>query len=234
MGIFHFKHFSIIQEEASMKVGTDAMILGSLIPKGKYINALDIGTGTGVLALMIAQKNPKLSITAIDIDAVNVKLASKNFKNSLWSKNLTVKKENFFFFKSNQMFDLIFSNPPFYLTDLGSSSSRKLSSKHLSSDFLHIFFKQSASMLSNNGVFWLILPYNNFNEWTLEARNHGLKICSLIHIYGRESNCNRIVVEFKKKFTKKVKESNLIIRDEKGDYSEEYKILTKEFHGVNL
>ena len=234
MGIFHFKHFSIIQEGASMKVGTDAMILGSLIPKGKYINALDVGTGTGVLALMIAQKNPKLSITAIDIDAVNVALASKNFKNSLWSKNLTVKKENFFFFKTNQMFDLIFSNPPFYLTDLGSSSSRKLSSKHLSLDFLDIFFKQSASMLSNNGVFWLILPYNNFNEWTLEARNHGLKICSLIHIYGRESNCNRIVVEFKKKFTKKVKESNLIIRDEKGGYSEEYKILTKEFHGVNL
>ena len=99
MGIFHFKHFSIIQEGASMKVGTDAMILGSLIPKGKYIKALDVGTGTGVLALMIAQKNPKLSITAIDIDAVNVALASKNFKNSLWSKNLTVKKENFFFFK---------------------------------------------------------------------------------------------------------------------------------------
>ena len=234
MGIFHFKHFSIIQEGASMKVGTDAMILGSLIPKGKYIKALDVGTGTGVLALMIAQKNPKLSITAIDIDAVNVKLASKNFKNSLWSKNLTVKKENFFFFKTKHMFDLIFSNPPFYLTDLGSSSSRKLSSKHLSSDFLDIFFKQSASILSNNGVFWLILPYNNFNEWTLVARNHGLKICTLIHIYGRESNCNRIVVEFKKKFTKKVKESNLIIRDKNGDYSEEYKILTKEFHGVNL
>lgn len=234
MGVFHFKHFSIIQEGASMKVGTDAMILGSLIPKGKYINALDVGTGTGVLALMIAQKNPKLSITAIDIDAVNVALASKNFKNSLWSKNLTVKKENFFFFKSNQMFDLIFSNPPFYLTDLGSSSSRKLSSKHLSSDFLDIFFKQAASMLSNNGVFWLILPYNNFNEWTLVARNYGLIICSLIHVYGRESNCNRIVVEFKKKFTKKVKESNLIIRDQKGAYSEEYKILTKEFHGVNL
>ena len=79
MGIFHFKQFSINQEGASMKVGTDAMILGSLIPEGKYVNALDVGTGTGVLALMIAQKNPKLSITAIDIDADNVALANQNF-----------------------------------------------------------------------------------------------------------------------------------------------------------
>ncbi|MDG1841445.1 MAG: methyltransferase [Crocinitomicaceae bacterium] len=234
MVFFHFKHFSINQEGASMKVGTDAMILGSLIPEGKYVNALDIGTGTGVLALMTVQKNPKISITAIDIDAANVSLANENFKNSLWNKNLTVKKENFFFFKTNQIFDLIFSNPPFYLTDLGSSSSRKLSSKHLSSDFLDVFFEKSASMLSNNGVFWLILPYKDFDEWTLVARSHGLKICSLIYIYGKESNCNRIVVEFKKNTPKKVKESSLIIRDKKGGYSEEYKILTKEFHGVNL
>ena len=234
MGFFHFKHFSINQEGASMKVGTDAMILGSLIPEGKYVNALDIGTGTGVLALMTVQKNPKLSITAIDIDAANVALANENFKNSLWNKNLTVKKENFFFFKTNQIFDLIFSNPPFYLTDLGSSYSRKLTSKHLCSDFLDVFFEKSASMLSNNGVFWLILPYKGFDEWTLVARSHGLKICSLIYIYGKESNCNRIVVEFKKNTTKKVKESSLIIRDKKGGYSEEYKILTKEFHGVNL
>ena len=234
MGIFQFKHLTINQEGASMKVGTDAMILGSLIPEGKYVNALDVGTGTGVLALMIAQKNPKLSITAIDIDADNVALANQNFKNSLWSKNLAAKKENFFFFKSNQTFDLIFSNPPFYLTDLGSSSSRKLSSKHLSSDFLNVFFKKSASILSSNGVFWLILPYKDIEEWEIVAKSHGLKICSLIYIYGKESNCNRIVVEFKKKSTRKVKESSLIIRDENGRYSEEYKVLTKHFHGVNL
>ena len=217
-----------------MKVGTDAMILGSLIPEGKYVNALDVGTGTGVLALMTAQKNPKLSITAIDIDAANVALASENFKNSLWSKNLTVKKENFFFFKTNQMFDLIFSNPPFYLTDLGTSSSRKLSSKHLSSDFLDGFFKKSTSMLSNKGVFWLILPSIYFDEWISVARGYGLEICSLVNVYGKESSCNRIVVELKKNKTKKGKESSLIIRDKTGGYTDQYKMLTKEFHGVSL
>ena len=112
MSTFYFKEFKINQKDASMKVGTDAMVLGALIDSKQKQKGLDIGTGTGVLSLMVAQKNKYLAIDAIDIDKDNISIAKENFENSKFENTFETINKDFLNFKSSIKYDLIFSNPP--------------------------------------------------------------------------------------------------------------------------
>ena len=231
MSVFRFKHFSIQQAESAMKVGTDAMILGALIQAENCKNALDIGSGTGVLSLMIAQGNSDLKIDAVEIDDRAALECERNFQNSNWSDRLNVIHGDFLSYKTSMRYDLIFSNPPFYQSSLVNQDERKGRARHEQSMSIPAFLENVNNLLAEKGFFWLIVPFDDVDSWQNIAEKNRLYLNEMISVYGkRNDNPKRAILKFGGKLMKPLK-SSLVIRELNGRYSAEYIELTKEFHG---
>lgn len=231
MSVFRFKHFVIQQSRSAMKVGTDAMILGALIDVEGHTNALDVGTGTGVLSLMIAQRNSVLNCTGIDLDEESIEEARINFSESIWSDRLSVISGDFLEANFEQEFDLIISNPPFYTSTLENDNARKAQARHVSSLPIDQFVSKVNQLLTQKGKFWIIVPFDDVEKWKSEAFKNGLSVEQLIKISGKEHQPpNRIVISFSKLKSENTIES-LTIRNQTGEYSKAYRELTKEYHG---
>ncbi len=233
MSLFQFKEFTIIQEVSAMRVGTDAMILGALIESNSKQNCLDIGAGTGVLSLMVAQRNLEIKIQAIEIDSRSAEEAKLNFNNSPWSNRLSLVHSDFRTFYSDNNFDLIISNPPYFENGILNESIRKANSRHEDSLPLIELFQKVESILTSNGHFWLILPYNTASKWESKAKEFNLFCAQKIVIFGKPTLPKRIVFCFTKIGVECI-QSSLVIRNNDNSYSEEYKKLTIEFHGIKL
>ena len=217
-----------------MKVGSDAMILGALTEVESQLNILDIGTGTGVLSLMLMQKSENSIITAIDIDEQNVQIAKNNFISSNWSSQMNSFHVDLFQYKADVKHDLIISNPPFFLDSLSSSDERNSNSKHFKRSDLSLFFKLCFSWITKSGNLWMITSVDYEGEWLKNAKMNGFNLKKKWNIYGKPGIHNRSVMNFSKTEVKHTIENNLIVRDENGVYTEAYKVLTKDFHGVNI
>ena len=233
MSIFRFKEFSIIQNRSSMKVGTDAMILGSLIDVNLKGKCLEIGTGTGVISLMLLQRSPELFITAIDIDSESTEEAIQNFSNSPWSSRVQAENCDFLNYTSDLKFDIIVTNPPYFENGLLNNSKRKAVSRHEESLPLINLFESSSMLLSEKGNFWLILPFENALKWKNKSKDFNLFCRFEITIFGKPNLPKRTVFCFTKEEVE-YNHKNLIIRNNDNLYMDEYKELTLDFHGVNL
>jgi len=233
MSTFYFKEFKINQKDASMKVGTDAMVLGALIDSKQKQKGLDIGTGTGVLSLMVAQKNKYLAIDAIDIDKDNISIAKENFENSKFENTFETINKDFLNFKSSIKYDLIFSNPPYFENGLLNEEERKSKSRHEQSLPLIQLFDKTVQLLADNGDFWVILPSSNSDKWISYAQSIKLYLHELYLIEGKEGFLSRVVCKFNLSLGD-ISQKTLSIRDSKNNYTEEYKALTLDFHGVRL
>ena len=231
--IFSFKQFQVEQEGASFKIGTDAMILGSLITFNKAKSALDIGSGTGVLSLMVAQKHPDLFIDAIDIDDVNCHLMEVNFSKSPFAYRLRVIKHDFITFHFQRKYDLIFTNPPYFLGSLENNELRQASSRHITVSTMRDFVKKFSVCLEIGGLVYIILPAENFSQWENVFKENQMFLNEQIEIEGKPSQLIRIIAVFSTE-SKELTQDKLIIRNEKGLYSNEYIDLTKEFHAHEL
>lgn len=231
--IFQFKHFSISQSNSALKVGTDAMVLGALIESWTEKTALDIGTGTGVLALMLAQKNTTLTIDAIEIDSASCVDANYNFENSKWKERLSLIEGDFLahtFFKD---YDLIVSNPPFYVDGLISQDERNNKAKHSNDLNFDSLFKRVHELLSENGVFWLIYPFETHSFVESIASEIGLFPSQLIEIQGKPNRPTRMIACYKK-VASNVKNEVFLIRNEEGMYTPTYIQATCEFHSKKI
>lgn len=233
MSTFYFKEFKINQKDASMKVGTDAMVLGALIDSKQKKTGLDIGTGTGVLSLMVAQKNEHLAIHAIDIDRYNISLAKDNFENSKFENTFEAINEDFLNFKSSIKYDLIYSNPPYFENGLLNEEERKSNSRHEQSLPLIQLFDKTVQLLDDNGDFWVVLPSSNSDKWISYAQSIKLYLHELYLIEGKEGMLSRVVCKFNLSLGD-ISQKTLSIRDSNNNYTKEYKALTKDFHGVRL
>jgi tRNA1Val (adenine37-N6)-methyltransferase len=233
MSKFHFKEFSIVQDVSAMKVGTDAMVLGALIDSCGKERCLDIGTGTGVISLMIAQRNPKIQIEAIEIDFDSAKEAKINFQNSDWSEQLNVIHVDFKEFNSEQQYDLIVSNPPYFENGILNESTRKANTRHEESLPLTDLFQKVAALLTLKGHFWLILPYETSSKWKKSAKELNLYCEQEITVFGKPNVPKRTVFCFSRTGVE-CTPSFLVIRNEDNMYTEQYKQLTIDFHGVVL
>jgi tRNA1Val (adenine37-N6)-methyltransferase len=229
MSIFKFKHFEVNQSNSAMKIGTDSMVFGSLIDVEGKSNALDIGTGTGVLSLMTAQRNPSLKITAIEIEADAFDEAKINFDNSSFKPQLTAFHVDFLNFSPDSKFDLIFSNPPYFENASKSSSQQKNLARHDDSLPLNVLFEKVAVQLTENGLFWVILPNLTFDTYSEFASKIGLHLFKQIEIFGKENQLVRKIGAFSK-INKSLDHSRLIIRKNDGNYTDEYKELTIDYH----
>lgn len=141
-----------------MPVTTDACLFGALIQAANPFRILDIGTGTGLLAMMMAQKYPGSEISAIELDRVTALCAAENFQNSPWSDRLTAIEGDFSRYSFSGKFDLVISNPPFFQNQLLSGDSRKRQARHLTTLDFDSLLQKSNDLLNPSGTLWLLIP----------------------------------------------------------------------------
>lgn len=231
--MFQFKHFSVQQDNSALKVGTDAMLLGACVASENASSCLDIGAGTGVISLMLAQKNPTLEILAIEIDAASAIDCRANFSNSNWSKQLTCVEADFLSWSAEHQFDLIVSNPPFYQNSLLSNHVLTAQSKHAVFLPFEQLFENVTRLLAEYGVFWLIVPFQDLEFVCELGKNNQLSCTQQITIEGKPGKQVRVILAFQK-HGQQLSKQTICIRTENGNYTSQYIELTKEFHFKNL
>lgn len=210
------------------------MILGALIDARNGTNALDVGAGTGVLSLMVVQRNPTIVIDAIEIHEAAAKECLFNVQQSAWPRSVNVHHTDIFYFKSDKKYDVIFSNPPFYMDGLKSGLVEIDKAKHMSRQGFIEFIHASVSMLAENGVFTIIIPGNQRDFLLESARLIGLFPRRIVFIHANEQKLNkRVVIDFVQS-NSDLSTSELTIRNLDGSYHSSYIELTKDFHFVDV
>jgi tRNA1Val (adenine37-N6)-methyltransferase len=231
---FQFKQFIIQQEHCAMKVTTDACLFGSLIPtfsKGEGVkNVLDIGTGTGLLSLMLAQKNNDCLIDAIEIDEQAATQAASNFQQSNWSERLKIFNFSAQQFQSNKKYDFIISNPPFFDNDLKSPDAKRNAALHSSELTLEELLNVIQHHLSDNGFFAILLPYHRSEYFeNLAIKNDFFLQEQVLVKQTPKHNYFRSMLLFSKQKTS-IQTKEIIIKNESNEYSNEFIELLKDYY----
>ncbi len=234
MSVFRFKKFDVKQANNPLKVGTDAMLLGAFIDATDKKLGLDLGTGTGVLSLMVAQKNTEIQIDAIEINSLASDECSFNFEQSIWSNRLNCCEENYLNLDFQKRYELIFSNPPYHLESIIGEDLDYNRAKHSDRNELSELFRLVNRILSDDGDFWLILPFQLQTYIQKIASENQLYCKQLIQIHAKENKPNsRTIFQFQKKESN-LSVSDFYIRNADNSYTEAYIQLTKAFHFVEL
>ncbi len=172
-GIFIFKQFSIDQSDAPFKVGTDGVLLGALCPNTGIKKALDIGTGTGLIALMLAQRT-NATIDAVEFNPIAAQIAQKNFEQSKWSNRLSVQHTNIQEFKRDLKYDLIVSNPPYFEDSIKSQNINSSAARHTDTLGIDELLYHSLRLLNNSGKLCIIYPTDQAIRCIEHAKSLGL------------------------------------------------------------
>ncbi|MEN2283306.1 methyltransferase [Algoriphagus sp. SE2] len=172
---FQFQQFRINQDGCAMKISTDAVLLGGLAGGKNPQNILDIGTGTGVIALMLAQRFTESQIDAVELDELAAKRAKNNFSESPFSYRLMIWEGAFQSFEPNKKFDLIVSNPPYFQDHLKSKDEQRNKALHTDALSFADLVSKVSKLLNAKGDFWVILPSRQMMEL--------IEICSKIGLF---------------------------------------------------
>lgn len=236
---FHCKTFSLNHTKSSMKIGTDSILLSSLTPNFTPQNILDIGTGCGIIALCMAQKYTNATILAIDIDHNSILEANENFKNSKYSDRINAQEINIKDFVQNNTFeyDLIVSNPPFFISSLESPKERRNKARHNVSLCYEDLILSAKRILCSNGMFSLILPYMESIIFENIAIQEGFQTIYRAKIFSSPNKeCERVVLHLKtkeynsqKSLFNTIVEKEIFLRDLNNNLTPEYNKLVKEF-----
>ena len=229
---FQFKQFKIIQEKSAMKVGTDGILLGAWTNVENTNTILDVGTGTGLIALMLAQRT-KAKITGIEIEKYAAEEATENARNSSWENRIAIENIPFqeFVTSSKEKFDLIVSNPPFFANSLKSDNKNRTVARHNNLLPFSGLIKGAVKLLNENGRFSIILPVIPAEEFIELAKNEGLNLVRLTKVKPRASkNANRFLMEFTKGDSTLINEYLTIYNEDDSNYSELFKQLTCDFY----
>ena len=243
---FRFKQFTVWHDRCAMKVGTDGVLLGAWAPANPFTpnpltRILDIGTGSGLIALMLAQRFPEASIDAIDIDEAAVEQARENFAGSPWTDRLHAFHarlqdwQNHPLQITNYKYDLIVSNPPYFQNSLKNPDKGRQTARHTDTLSYAELLRHSARLLTEKGLLALVLPAE------VEQEVHGLaaaELLSLTHltrVYSKESKpARRVLLEFEKSTSRdtdiSMTEDSLVLENEIGGRSAAYQELTKDFY----
>jgi tRNA1Val (adenine37-N6)-methyltransferase len=215
-----------------MKVNTDGVLLGALVTAKDPQTILDIGTGTGVIALMLAQRFPAAVLDAVEIDNNAAQTAKHNFHNSPFSNRCICYPQSFeqyFADHPDKKYDLIISNPPFFINSLKSAEKSKQVARHTSLDFFNELFIHSKRTLTPNGRVSLILPIETADAVKAKATVHGMFIQEEISIASFfDSLPHRVVISFGKDKSD-LYSNSVVIYSRPAVYTDQYALLLKEF-----
>lgn len=230
---FKFRQFSINQSGNVFRVGTDGVLLGAWADTAGASTVLDIGTGTGLLALMMAQRIPDGFITAIEPDEESYRCATSNIQSSGWSSRIEVINNSLkdFAHDSRGQFDLIISNPPYFSESLKNPDAQKAGFRHSNSLPHEEIISFARKELCDNGRLSLILPYAEGNVFIAGAAIAGLYCTRMTKVRSLQgSPVKRLLLEFSRKNHSPVVKILTTGHPDHGGYTMEYKELTKDFY----
>ena len=231
MSSFRFKQFTIHQEKAQMKVGTDSIILGSALNiKSKYKRILDVGTGTGLLSLMIAQRSSNPNITAVEIDSNVYRQAKINIDKCKWRNKINLINADAKQLDLDNKYDLIICNPPYFSKSKQSIIRSKNTARHqielTFKDLLNIWDKIG----NDDSDLACITPIIESKKLCKMIKNRGNYLAYCLEVRSKpNSSPKRAVMLFSKKKIETVK-SEICIHDNEGSYSKAYINMTKDFY----
>ena len=231
--IFKFKEFTVNQDQCAMKIGTDAVLLGAWVNlKDTIFNALDVGAGTGVIALQLAQRSNAQEIDALEVNDKAYQQCVENFENSQWNDRLFCYHASFqeFTEEMDDKYDIIISNPPFYEQNSTTINARNQArfTQHLSFEDLLYGVDQ---LLDDAGVFACVIPFQEQSKFIQLAKENNLFLHRICLVKGQASSpYKRCLMEFKKHKPKQLQEEELIIELSRHNYTQQYIDLTKDFY----
>jgi tRNA1Val (adenine37-N6)-methyltransferase len=228
---FQFKQFSVDHNLCSMKVGVDGALLGAWANINECDNILDVGTGSGLIALMMAQRNQSANIEAIEIEGNAFQQAQINFQNSPWSARLHLHFGDFKNWNTQQKFDLIISNPPYFTASLKSEKEGRNLARHDDSLPLFELLNKAKLLLSNTGRICLVYPFDGLKSIEEQTKTCALYIKSITLVKPIISKPpKRILVEITRNTNFEVTMNELSIQANANEFTAEYIHLTQDFY----
>lgn len=231
--VFQFKQFSIHQSASAMKVGTDGVLIGAWAESDNVAEILDIGSGTGLISLMLSQRFPKASITGVELDTDAHRESIENVSRSSWKERVQMVNDSIqdFAVNSTKSFGLIVSNPPFYKTQLRPPNERRSVARHNDTLPFGELLSSVKKMLADDGRFCVILPAESQGEIETLCTKMDLsfaKKCTVLPTPDKPAK--RILYSISKQKNQTVCETIVIESNGRHHYSAEYKKLTKDFY----
>lgn len=234
---FKFKQFEVQQGMAAMKVCTDSCLFGALLPilQLRELQVLDIGTGTGLLSLMYAQKAPNARIDAVELDESAFKQAKENFEASPWKDRLQAIQGDFRQYQKNEKnamkkYDLIFSNPPFFEGDLKSADNQRNKAFHSTDLGFPELVESTEALLGTEGVFAVLIPFARRGKMAEIARDYGLyPYMEYVVAHTALHDYFRVIQLFSRRQVE-TKVEEILIRDPKQQYSLKFSELLSPFY----
>lgn len=229
---FSFKQFTVYHDQCAMKVGIDGVLLGAWAEVGSAKRILDIGAGTGLIALMLAQRSDS-DVVAIDIDNHAVLQARENVLNSPWPDRIEVHETSLQNFAASPslLFDLIVSNPPYFVNSLKTPSKSRTAARHADMLTHEELIENAIKLLRPQGRLCIILPVNEGMQCVKYAQARGLYYSKQVMVYPKpDVAAKRVLLEFSLQKTDTVISELTIENGERNHYSSEFSELAKDFY----
>lgn len=227
---FQFKQFTIYHDQCGMKVTTDACLFGALMGKKNTTFVLDIGTGTGLLALMLAQRFPDMIIDALEIDQHAFQQALGNVQASPWKDRISISHQAVQSFRPEKQYDLIISNPPFFPDHLKSSDTQKNKALHTDTLPFTDLLKAIKRLLKPTGIFQVMLPPTQYQDFKKMAEHLDLRPFHEIRVFNKPNKpLFRVVAEMAFQ-SGSVSCLELFIADEQNRYTQSFKDLLQDYY----
>nr|WP_315170858.1 methyltransferase [uncultured Flavobacterium sp.] len=234
MSKFQFKSFFVEQDRCAMKIGTDGVLLGAWAPIDNHpFSILDIGTGTGIIALMLAQRSAAQQIDALEIDEAAYEQATDNFENSPWNDRLFCFHAGLdeFIEEPEDEYDLIVSNPPFYSEDYKTENESRDLARFQDAMPFEQLLEAADLLLSENGIFAVIIPFKEEENFIALAKEFELYPLKITRVKGTPTTeIKRSLLAFSRNETTDLAIDELVIETARHVYTPEYITLTKDFY----
>jgi len=233
---FQCRQFYIKDDQCAMKVSTDSLLFGSYVPVVGVKRALDMGTGSGLLALMLAQRAPQAHIEAFDADAAAIAQAQENVLSSPWPERIQLEQRCVSAWQAKQPYDLIVCNPPYFANHLASAKGARALARQ-GEVAPSAWLKCAARSLSNSGLFYWVLPTGQAEQWQALADAEGFYLVNELRVQTTVKKMPKLIVQgWQLKAPQQVVRDALVIHAAGGEYSEAYRRLTGDFYlaGQNL
>lgn len=232
--MFQFKQFSVNQHKTAMKIGTDGVLLGAWAPvEHQPYSILDIGTGTGIIALMLAQRTAAEQIDALEIDEDAYEQAVDNFENSPWGDRLFCFHAGLdeFVEEPEDEYDLIVSNPPFYSEDYKTENKQRDLARFQDAMPFEDLVEAADLLLSENGILAVIIPYKEEARFVALAKDFDLFPIRMTRVKGTPTTeIKRSLLAFSRHEITNIPTDELVIETTRHVYTSEYISLTKDFY----
>lgn len=234
---FTFKQFVVAQQGCAMKVGTDGVLLGAWAEQDRELateslpRILDIGTGTGLIALMMAQRFPEATVDAIDLDPSACQQATANAEASPFAGRIRVVQTAVQAFTAEEKYDSIVSNPPFFTNGQRSDEQSRALARHADTLPYAALFKSVGELLAEDGRFSAIIPYDNYADFAAEGYLHGFSVVRHCTLRTTEQKPpRRCLVAFGRKAAANAEKESAVLQEADGKRTPWYNNLTKNFY----